>query len=100
MKPVPEGVDGLSESEKTRYSIDVDAETGKQTVMCCRDEDYATEIAYLRARSTLGLLPSSRRCFSIRKCSEFLLKIAVRQVLMFQFYPELCVFQISGASSA
>ena len=54
MKPVPEGVDGLSESEKTRYSVDVDSETGKETVMCCRDEDYTTEMSYLKSKIDAG----------------------------------------------
>lgn len=54
MKAVPEGVDSLTESEKTRYSMSTDAETGKQTVMCCRDEDYKTEIAYLKSKIDAG----------------------------------------------
>ena len=54
MKPVPEGVESLTESEKTRYSISTDADTGKQTVMCCRDDDYKTEISYLKSKIDAG----------------------------------------------
>ena len=54
MKEVPEGLSALSETEMTRYSTSINEETGEKTIICCRDEDYAKEMAYLKSKVDAG----------------------------------------------
>jgi methylenetetrahydrofolate reductase (NADPH) len=54
MKVVPDGFAGLTESEKTRYSVEKNEETGEEVIMCCRDEDYQKEMAYLKSKVDAG----------------------------------------------
>jgi methylenetetrahydrofolate reductase (NADPH) len=54
MKEVPEGLSALSETEKTRYSTSINEETGEKTIICCRDEDYAKEMDYLKSKVDAG----------------------------------------------
>ena len=40
--------------ERQRYAVEVDEETGKETVTVCRDADYAKELAYLKEKVDAG----------------------------------------------
>lgn len=50
---VPEGLDGLTESERTRYSTFVD-DNGNEVVQVCRDEAFEAELDYLKAKVDAG----------------------------------------------
>ena len=53
MSVVNEGISALSESELTRYSIDVN-EKGEEVVLCCRDADFEREMKYLKSKIDAG----------------------------------------------
>lgn len=53
MTVVAEGLDSLTASERGRCSIDVD-EQGTETIICCRDEDFAKELDYLKQKIDAG----------------------------------------------
>jgi methylenetetrahydrofolate reductase (NADPH) len=54
MSVVEGGIDALSPAELKRYSVSVDADTGAKTIMVCRDDDYASEMAYLKEKIDAG----------------------------------------------
>ena len=44
-----EDVESLSDAEKSRLSIDIDAETNVKSTYVCHDEDFEDEINYLKS---------------------------------------------------
>lgn len=53
MSVVDGGVDSLTDSERGRYSLDVDEE-GKEVVLVCRDADFEGELDYLKSKVDAG----------------------------------------------
>jgi len=53
MTVVEGGLESLTESELSRYSVDTN-EQGEEVILCCRDEAFATEMAYLKSKIDAG----------------------------------------------
>jgi methylenetetrahydrofolate reductase (NADPH) len=54
MTEVLDGLESLTETEKKRCSIEKDAESGLEKIICCRDGDYDKELAYLKEKCDAG----------------------------------------------
>jgi len=51
---VPDGVPSLSDAEKGRCNVVVDATTGQEKVFVCRDSDFQGEMEYLKQKVEAG----------------------------------------------
>ena len=53
MTVVEGGLESLTESELSRYSVDIN-DQGEEVILCCRDAAFATEMAYLKSKVDAG----------------------------------------------